>query len=52
MPIPNRTYLIDRVSKFQKRDDKRVYEETIKDRLDPGHILLTDLYHKDLINLI
>jgi hypothetical protein len=35
MPIPNRTYLIDRVSKFQKRDEKRVYEETIKDRLDP-----------------
>lgn len=35
MPIPNRTYLIERVSKFQKRDDKRVYEETIKDRLDP-----------------
>jgi hypothetical protein len=35
MPIPNRTYLIERVSKFQKRDNKRIYEETIKDRLDP-----------------
>ena len=35
MPIPNRTYLIDKVSKFQKLDNKRVYEETIKDRLDP-----------------
>ena len=35
MPIQNRTYLLDRVSKFQKRDNKRVYEETIKERLDP-----------------
>jgi hypothetical protein len=35
MPIPNRTYLIERISKFQKRDEKRIYEETIKDRLDP-----------------
>ena len=35
MPIPNRTYLIERISKFQKRDNKRIYEETIKDRLDP-----------------
>lgn len=35
MPIPNRTYLIEKVSKFQKRDDeKRIYEDTIKDRLD------------------
>jgi hypothetical protein len=35
MPIPNRTYLIEKVSKFQKLDNKRIYEETIKDRLDP-----------------
>lgn len=36
MPIPNRTYLIERVSKFQKRnDEKKIYEDTIKDRLDP-----------------
>lgn len=35
MPIPDRTYLSEKVSKFQKVDNKRVYEETIKDRLDP-----------------
>jgi hypothetical protein len=35
MLIPKRTYLIDKVSKFQKLDNKRIYEETIKDRLDP-----------------
>lgn len=52
MPIPNRTYLIDRVSKFQKRDDKRVYEETIKDRLDPKIFSVYKQYTdpKDLIS--
>lgn len=35
MPIPSRTYLIEKVSKFQKKEDeKRLYEDTIKDRLD------------------
>lgn len=51
MPIPNKTYLIERISKFQKRDDKRVYEETIKDRLDPKIFSVYKQYTdpKDLI---